>query len=493
MALKFSMLLQAVDKVSAPARRIQSAMQRIGRGAREMGRDVGRVGREAAGITRVDAAARHLARSFAIAGRAAKHWAGKAGIGSWGDVAEKAGYGMGRMIKGLGGMAFSAAKWTAAAGAAAGGLFIGDIIGTAAQFEQFEAALEGTEGSAKKAKDALQWVLNFAKDTPYEMAEVTDAFVRARQLGIDPMTGAMTSMGDAAAGNRKSLMDAVEAIADAQTKEYERLKEFGITSSTKGNQVTFSFIDKGGKSAMRTVKNDAESIRRTVLQIWDAKYAGGMVRQSKTLVGLWSNIKDALTAFQYKIAQAGWFENLKNKAAEFLATLNRWADDGTLDKWAKKISEWLEKISDKAWEFLSNPDNWDRVADALQRMGTAAKILADSIIAIANVGSKFGAVMRWMHPDWAASDATGTAPPKPPKPYQPPKWPSAPPRAPSLLVAPKPAGRRTASADSVQVGGSVVVEVKAAPGVSARVRSASSDNKAVPLVTRYGQSMGAPA
>lgn len=226
--LKFSMLLQAVDRISGPAKRIQGAVKGMTRGVEEMGR---KAAAAAAPARRLDRVSHALAGGFAAAGRAAKRWAGKAGIGSWGDAAEKAGYGAGRLLKKMGGLAVGAAKWAGAATVGAGGFAIFDLFKTAAQFEQYQIMLENMEGSAGAAKKSFDWVKSFAQTTPYELADVMESFVRLKAYGIDPMDGSLRAMGDAAAGMSKPLMAAVEAVADAMQGENERLKEFGITAA----------------------------------------------------------------------------------------------------------------------------------------------------------------------------------------------------------------------------------------------------------------------
>ena len=121
-------------------------------------------------------------------------------------------------------------------GLIAGGLaMLGrSFLDTAAQFEKFETVLGVIEGSEEKGKAALSWVSDFAAKTPYELTEVTEAFVKLRSYGLEPTNGLLKTLGDTSAAMGKPLMQAVEAIADAITGENERLKEFGITAKVTG-------------------------------------------------------------------------------------------------------------------------------------------------------------------------------------------------------------------------------------------------------------------
>lgn len=361
--MRASLIIEARDKASA-------VFGKIAAKSKDMGKAFQPITKEA----------KQAERAMDGAGRSAQTMARRLAI------AEKAGLGLGKAIGWTGRAVLGMAKWGAiglGAGAAGGLAFlVRGVVETGMKFEQFQAQLEGTEGSAAGAKRALDWVSKFAATTPYELDQVTEAFVRARNLGIDPYNGALMSLGDAASGTNKTLMEAVEALADAQTFQYERLREFGITSSSKGNQVTFSFIDKGGKSAMKTVKKDAKEIEKALLAIWDGKYAGGMIRQSRTLAGLWSNIKDAGTQFLYKIAQGGIFDKIKNGAADFLGMLNKAADDGSMERWANRVSDALEDMWDWGYAFVRGID-WKQtgsdIRDVAAGAWTVMKFLAAAV------------------------------------------------------------------------------------------------------------------
>lgn len=493
MSLKFSMMLQAIDRVTGPAKRIQNSMKGIGRSAKDMARDVGRVGREASQITRLDRASRALAGAIGAAGRAAKHFAGKAGLGSWGDAAELAGYGVGRLARTVGGFALSAVKWAGAAGIGAATLSIYDLLGTASKFEQFQIMLENMEGSATKAKQSLAWVQKFAADTPFELDQVMEAYVRLKSYGIDPLDGSLRDVGDAASGMSKDVMAGVEALADAMTGEYERLKEFGITASTKGNMVALTYRKAGKEFTVQAQKGVAAA--KAVSGIWRTLFGGMMQRQSTTFAGLISNLKDKWSGFLLMVAQAGVFDTVKGKLQQLYDWVNKLAEDGTLARWAKQISDWLEKAFNWAVEFVKTTD-WKQVGQDLRDLAEAAKAVADAVLLISRnwnvVSSAARDAYMIMNPaGTVASFFTGgpAASPAPARssPLQPGRGPLRPGASYSTGQGPLKGG-----AQPVQVGGSVKVELVAPQGWSARTRDMQSNNPKVPLMLQLGRSMGAP-
>ncbi len=237
---------------------------------------------------------------------------------------------------------FAAAAATAAAGALA--VLSKSVINVSAQFESYAATLETIEGSSDKAKKALDWVSDFGAKTPYEVGEVTEAFVRLKSYGIDPTTGALESVGDASSAMGKTLMQGVEAIADAATGEFERLKEFGITSSVAGDNVTFNWT-KNSKTLSKTVKKNSAEIIQFLKDNFSERFNGAMLRQSKTWNGMVSNLGDAWTGFLRQIGDAGVFDAAKGQLSRLLDWVQRASEDGTLKRWAQRISAAMESAA----------------------------------------------------------------------------------------------------------------------------------------------------
>lgn len=164
-------------------------------------------------------------------------------------------------------------------------------VNVAADFEVLETSLvTAFNGSESAAKGALDTITEFAANTPFQIEEVANAFIKLKNLGLDPSEAALTSYGNTASAMGKSLNQVIEAVADAATGEFERLKEFGIKSKSEGDKVTFTF-----KGIATTVQKDSASIQKYLLNIGNTDFAGGMERQSKTFKGQLSTLKDSLS------------------------------------------------------------------------------------------------------------------------------------------------------------------------------------------------------
>lgn len=179
--------------------------------------------------------------------------------------------------------------------------FVGrQVVDTITKFEKLEASLRTITGSADKAAVAFGFIQDFAATTPFQLEEVTDAFIKLKALGLTPSAEALTSYGNTATAMGKSLNQMIEAVADAATGEFERLKEFGIKSKSQGDQVTFTF-----QGISTTVGKNAKEIEAFLKGIGDVQFAGAMEQQADTLNVALSNMGDGFSKLVKAIGDAG--------------------------------------------------------------------------------------------------------------------------------------------------------------------------------------------
>jgi hypothetical protein len=197
-------------------------------------------------------------------------------------------------LKGFSSTASSAFKTAglALAGAFSVGAFVSfgkEVLAVTAEFEKFGAVLGNTLGSNALAKLKLKEIEEFAAKTPFSVNELTESFVKLANQGFKPTGDEMRRLGDLASSTGKSFNQLAEAILDAQTGEFERLKEFGIRAQDAGNKVIFTF-----KGVQTTVDKSSEAIRNYVTSLGDAEgVSGSMAVISQTLSGKISNLGDS--------------------------------------------------------------------------------------------------------------------------------------------------------------------------------------------------------
>jgi hypothetical protein len=173
------------------------------------------------------------------------------------------------------------------------------VVSTLSEFERFEAVLTNTLGSNSAAQSVLKGITDFAAQTPFQVDELTGAFVKLANQGFAPSVAEMTKLGNLASSTGKDFNSLAEAVIDAQVGEFERLKEFGIQAEKSNGKVTFSF-----KNQKTVVDENASAIRAYMLSLGNMKgVAGSMAAISATTGGQISNMKDQVTALYLSIGQ----------------------------------------------------------------------------------------------------------------------------------------------------------------------------------------------
>lgn len=179
------------------------------------------------------------------------------------------------------------------------------ILATTVEFQKMEAVLTTSLGSNSAAKAAMDQIVNFASSTPFQVNELTDSFVKLANRGFVPTMEQMRQMGDVASSVGKSFDQLTEAILDAQTGEFERLKEFGIKASAQGDVVQFTF-----KGITTEVAKSDKAIQEYILSLGNLEgVAGSMEAIAATTGGAISNLEDNITQL---------FKNIGDSSSGFI-------------------------------------------------------------------------------------------------------------------------------------------------------------------------------
>jgi hypothetical protein len=178
--------------------------------------------------------------------------------------------------------------------------FAGKVVSVTAEFQKLKASLTTVTGSAENANAAFGNLQQFAKDTPFQLQTVVSAFVKMKALGLDPSNAALMSYGNTASAMGKDLNQMIEAVADASTGEFERLKEFGIKAKQQGDSVSLTF-----QGVTTTIGKDSASIEGYLKGLGDVQFAGAMNLQMSTVGGALSNLEDSFDSLLYTIGDAG--------------------------------------------------------------------------------------------------------------------------------------------------------------------------------------------
>lgn len=220
------------------------------------------------------------------------------------------------------------------------------LVDTTRQFDILNAGLITATGSAEGAAKAFEALQDFAISTPFGLQQSAEAFVKLVNYGLTPSERALRSYGNTASAMGKSLEQMIEAVADATTGEFERLKEFGIRASKEGDRVTFTF-----RGMKETVGFNAREIEEYLTRLGEVNFADAMSNRMATLDGALANLGDSWDQFWLKLSQTGAGDAIEatvRRLNEALEDLNSLLDAGVADEVIGHYAEQLEILKEAA-------------------------------------------------------------------------------------------------------------------------------------------------
>lgn len=301
------------------------------------------------------------------------------------------------------------------AGVAAAGLVAKQILDVNRSFESLRASLITVTNSAEDAEIAFKGIQEFASTTPYSVQEVTNAFIKLSSLGLSPSQRALESYGNTAGAMGKSLNQMIEAVADAATGEFERLKEFGIKAASEGDRVTFTF-----RGVATEVGKNSQEIQNYLLGLGETEFAGGMERQAATLNGAISNLGDSWDNFLDNLLDSD-NESKVTRAVRFIGSAIDWLDskmrdDSPMESRLEALKEQQRVVDNLITEFnkprLLRIDPLESTEDLGKRFDEAnAKLkelrleLAESMMVNESTSKSFDDVAAGLEKVGSAKDA----------------------------------------------------------------------------------------
>lgn len=189
------------------------------------------------------------------------------------------------------------------AGAAIGTILTGTAIAafnTVREVERLRAVLTTLEGSQAGANSKFRELRDLAAETPYSINQLVEAYSALKARGLDPGREALIAYGNVASGMGKNIMQFVEAVGDAATGEFERLKEFGIIARSEGDKVALTF-----RGVTTTVGKSAEEIEQFLQNIGKNEFGGAMAVEMDTINGAVSNLLDNIDRLLTAMGDSG--------------------------------------------------------------------------------------------------------------------------------------------------------------------------------------------
>jgi tape measure domain-containing protein len=235
---------------------------------------------------------------------------------------------------------------------------ISSMLQTGDSFELLDKRMISLMGSVADGEQATAWIKDFAKSTPLELADVTEAFALLKSYGLDPMDGSLQAIVDKneqLGGGMERLQGISSALGQAfakqklQTEEILQLVERGVPVWGLLEKVT-------GKNTVQLQKLATEGrlgkdVIKALIDEMGKGAAGAAAENMGTLTGLVSNLKDTWSDFLNRISKSGAMDAVKNKLKGVSETIEQMDKDGRLDKLAKALSDAFVQGAEKVEQF----------------------------------------------------------------------------------------------------------------------------------------------
>lgn len=282
-----------------------------------------------------------------------------------------------------------------------------ELVESQRQLDKMSASLKTLTGSTQGAKQALSILQDFARDTPYGLEQAVEGFRKLVALGLTPSEEALRSYGNTASAMGKDLNQMIEAVADASTFEFERLKEFGIKAKQNQSDIEFTF-----QGTTTVVKKNAADIEQYLLNIGNVNFAGAMADQANTLDGAIASAEDSWSQLKMTLATGldvgslaeplRYIDDLIQEinaqvaSGEFVAEMRMWGD------MASDVGGAIEASFDAAFGMVADALNalnsaWTYTSESITGSGeeTASTIAESAADALDFIAQEFTAMERF--------------------------------------------------------------------------------------------------
>ena len=237
--------------------------------------------------------------------------------------------------------------------------------------EQWRISFETMLGSAEKADKLLKEITDFTSKTPLELPGVIESSKQLLAFGIeaDKIIETMKSLGDISAGiGTEKLPTLVNALGKVRTKGKASMEELNMfleagvpildelaNGFDVSTQELFKMITAG------TVGFDDVNNALLRLTTGNGKFANLMDKQSQSLFGIFSNIKDNITQILIALGD------------ELLPI-------------TKKISVFLKDLTTNLVSFIKENPKIAKLVGVFILLGSAIGVIAASITALTFIG-----------------------------------------------------------------------------------------------------------
>ena len=285
------------------------------------------------------------------------------------------------------------------------------LIGSNAQFEQYMTSFEVLLGGIDKADKRMKELTQFAAVTPFELPQLVEAERRLLAYGVAVKDTAkvLPMLGDISMGNADKLDKISLAYGQVVTNARlygtelrqfaengvpllaELAKMYGVTEAEMRKMVT------DGQIGTEAVTAALESMTSA-----GGKFFGMMDKQSQTMTGMWSTMKDNFGIFAREVGENS-FNYLKGSLGDITDEITRMSQSGELGDiaadWGRGIADFVSFSADAIMTL------WD-MKEALLAAGAGVVAFKTTMAISATVTSVANAIETYTTAVKAGTTAT---------------------------------------------------------------------------------------
>ncbi|WP_199153539.1 tape measure protein [Chromobacterium sp. ASV23] len=229
------------------------------------------------------------------------------------------------------------------------------IIQTNAELERMQKLFEGMstaktlDARRKEGENTKRSIMNMSLEMPFDVKTLTDAAVKLKSAGIDPLNGSLKTLADSVAyfgGTSEQFKRAAVAIQQMAGKGVVSMEELrqqlgeavptAMRMMAAGMGMTMSELSNAVSKGTVEAKT---AIAKMFAQM-QFEMGGSAKNMMATWSGMWEGFKSRVVLFQEEIGKSGFFKSVQ---AQLAATLEAF-DNGKVRGIAQNIGDSLTSI-----------------------------------------------------------------------------------------------------------------------------------------------------
>lgn len=236
-----------------------------------------------------------------------------------------------------------------------------DVILLGGEMQQTETAFEVMLGSAEKGRAAIAKLIGFADVTPFDNPEIIQSGKSLLNIGIavDGLTGKLEMLGNISAGTGNKIFEITSIYSKAaakgkvQTEELMQLAERGVpiiqafASMLKVSTQEVMAMAEKGQLSFALLDEALQSLGGQ-----GGKYFGLMEKQSKNMLGAWSNFQAEVEKIGTAIGKKA-IPELTAALESLLAEIDRLRESGELDQMISGAGQLIGETASALKDFVA--------------------------------------------------------------------------------------------------------------------------------------------